>query len=224
MKTRREYVRPLLPSIRHGGEALVLGEQAVRVIWQAQDRRLLLDANLSPSPSSFRRVKSGRSGVVATLKPRSAPGASVGRSNRHERSPRDLSPAAARGLWVQRGGGDRALFGAAWRQSRLFARRSSKRARAACTATISPITTSSIPNSGPRPTMHRWSTPFAAKGSGEFSTSPITWAYGAPTIRCGLTFWNGGRSPDMRAGSTSIGRPNRASCWRLCLARNMARN
>ena len=47
IKTRREYVRPLLPYIRHGGEALVLGEQAVRVAWQAQDRRLLLDANLS---------------------------------------------------------------------------------------------------------------------------------------------------------------------------------
>ena len=47
LKARREHVRPLLPYIRHGGESLVLGEQAVRVVWQARDRRLLLDANLS---------------------------------------------------------------------------------------------------------------------------------------------------------------------------------
>ena len=47
LDARREHVRPLLPSIRHGGEARVLGEQAVRVVWQARDRRLLLDANLS---------------------------------------------------------------------------------------------------------------------------------------------------------------------------------
>ena len=53
LDTRREYVRPLLPSIQHGGEALVLGEQAVRVTWRAGDSLLLLDANLSP-----RRVES----------------------------------------------------------------------------------------------------------------------------------------------------------------------
>jgi len=47
VKTRREYVRPLLPYIQHGGEALVVGEQAVRVMWPAGERRLLLDANLS---------------------------------------------------------------------------------------------------------------------------------------------------------------------------------
>ena len=48
LDTRREYVRPLLPSIEHGGDALVLGEQAVRVTWRAGDSLLLLDANLSP--------------------------------------------------------------------------------------------------------------------------------------------------------------------------------
>ena len=47
LETRREYVRPLLPSIQHAGEALVLGEQAVRVSWRAGDLRLVLDANLS---------------------------------------------------------------------------------------------------------------------------------------------------------------------------------
>ena len=47
LDARRDHVRPLLPYIRHGGESRVLGEQAVRVVWQAQDRRLLLDANLS---------------------------------------------------------------------------------------------------------------------------------------------------------------------------------
>jgi maltooligosyltrehalose trehalohydrolase len=49
LKTRREHVRPLLPYIRRCGDWLVLGEQAVRVAWRAQDRRLVLDANLSPS-------------------------------------------------------------------------------------------------------------------------------------------------------------------------------
>jgi len=53
LKTRREHVRPLLPLIRHGGEALVLGEQAVRVTWRAGESRLALDANLSPHRVSF---------------------------------------------------------------------------------------------------------------------------------------------------------------------------
>ena len=53
LKTRRDHIQPLLPSIRVGGEALVAGEQAVRVIWQAGGRRLVLDANLSSSPVEF---------------------------------------------------------------------------------------------------------------------------------------------------------------------------
>jgi maltooligosyltrehalose trehalohydrolase len=53
LKIRREIVQPLLPSIRHGGEALVLGEQAVRVTWQAGERRLVLDANLSANLVAF---------------------------------------------------------------------------------------------------------------------------------------------------------------------------
>jgi maltooligosyltrehalose trehalohydrolase len=53
LKTRREIVQPLLPSIRHGGQALVVGEQAVRVIWRAGERRLVLDANLSSSTLTF---------------------------------------------------------------------------------------------------------------------------------------------------------------------------
>jgi len=57
LKTRRDFIRPLLPSIRHGGEALVVGEQAVRVTWRARERRLLLDANLSPSRVEFPPVK-----------------------------------------------------------------------------------------------------------------------------------------------------------------------
>jgi maltooligosyltrehalose trehalohydrolase len=47
LDARRDHVRPLLPDIRQGGEARVLGAEAVRVVWQAQDRRLILDANLS---------------------------------------------------------------------------------------------------------------------------------------------------------------------------------
>jgi maltooligosyltrehalose trehalohydrolase len=49
LNARREHVRPLTPSIQQGGETLVLGEQAVRVVWRAQNSLLLLDANLSPS-------------------------------------------------------------------------------------------------------------------------------------------------------------------------------
>jgi malto-oligosyltrehalose trehalohydrolase len=55
--TRRNFVQPLLPSIRHGGEALVVGEQAVRVTWQAGKRRLVLDANLSSRPIEFPAVE-----------------------------------------------------------------------------------------------------------------------------------------------------------------------
>jgi maltooligosyltrehalose trehalohydrolase len=53
LKTRREHVRPILPEIRHGGEALVVGDEAVRVTWRARERRLVLDANLSSSPVAF---------------------------------------------------------------------------------------------------------------------------------------------------------------------------
>jgi maltooligosyltrehalose trehalohydrolase len=53
LRTRREVVQPLLPSIRNGGEALVVGEQAVRVTWLAGERRLVLDANLSASSVEF---------------------------------------------------------------------------------------------------------------------------------------------------------------------------
>jgi maltooligosyltrehalose trehalohydrolase len=48
LNARRENVRPLTPFIQHGGHALVLGEQALRVAWRAQDSLLVLDANLSP--------------------------------------------------------------------------------------------------------------------------------------------------------------------------------
>jgi maltooligosyltrehalose trehalohydrolase len=48
LDARRQYVRPLTPLIHHGGEPLVLGEQAVRVTWRAQESLLVLDANLSP--------------------------------------------------------------------------------------------------------------------------------------------------------------------------------
>ena len=53
LKARREFVQPLLPFIRHGGEALVVGEQAVRVTWRAHERRLVLDANLSSNFVAF---------------------------------------------------------------------------------------------------------------------------------------------------------------------------
>ncbi len=53
LTVRRDFVRLLLPSIRHGGEALVVGEQALRVTWRAGERRLVLDANLSASRVEF---------------------------------------------------------------------------------------------------------------------------------------------------------------------------
>jgi maltooligosyltrehalose trehalohydrolase len=53
LAARSEHVRPLLPRIEHGGEAAMLGEQAVRVSWRAGRRRLVLDANLSGSRVNF---------------------------------------------------------------------------------------------------------------------------------------------------------------------------
>ena len=53
LAARREHVRPLLPQIERGGEAAVVGEQAVRVFWRARNRRLVLDANLSEAPVRF---------------------------------------------------------------------------------------------------------------------------------------------------------------------------
>ncbi len=50
---RRQHVRPLLPRIERGGEFSVFGEQAVRVIWRAGDKRLTLDANLSDGRAAF---------------------------------------------------------------------------------------------------------------------------------------------------------------------------
>ena len=42
--TRRERVWPLLPHIERGGEAELLGEQALRVAWRAGTQRLIFDA------------------------------------------------------------------------------------------------------------------------------------------------------------------------------------
>ena len=53
LDARREHVRPLLPSIQRGGDALVLGEQAVRVTWRAGDSLL---APRRQSLASPRRV------------------------------------------------------------------------------------------------------------------------------------------------------------------------
>jgi malto-oligosyltrehalose trehalohydrolase len=53
LKARREHVRPLLQHIERGGEAELHGEQAVRIAWRAETRRLILDANLCDSPVRF---------------------------------------------------------------------------------------------------------------------------------------------------------------------------
>jgi maltooligosyltrehalose trehalohydrolase len=53
LNARRERVRPLLPEIERGGDAVVQGEQAVRVAWRAGACRLRLDANLSDGRVTF---------------------------------------------------------------------------------------------------------------------------------------------------------------------------
>ena len=58
LAVRREHVRPLLPRFERGGEAVVLGDQAVRVAWSTGTRRLILDCNLSGSRGSFPVVDS----------------------------------------------------------------------------------------------------------------------------------------------------------------------
>ena len=58
LAARREHVRPLLPRFERGGEAVVLGDQAVRVAWSTGTRRLILDCNLSGSRRSFPVVDS----------------------------------------------------------------------------------------------------------------------------------------------------------------------
>jgi maltooligosyltrehalose trehalohydrolase len=53
LAARREHVRLLLPYIERGGEAVLQGEQALRVAWRAGTRRLILDANLSGTRVEF---------------------------------------------------------------------------------------------------------------------------------------------------------------------------
>ena len=53
LAARREYVRPLLPEIEHGGQSSILGDQAVRVVWRSGESRLVLDANLSDRGVAF---------------------------------------------------------------------------------------------------------------------------------------------------------------------------
>jgi maltooligosyltrehalose trehalohydrolase len=52
LAARRTYVRPLVLEIGRAGEWVALGEEAVRVMWMAGARRLVLDANLSDKPVS----------------------------------------------------------------------------------------------------------------------------------------------------------------------------
>ena len=85
-------------------------------------------------------------------------------------------------------------------------RPSSRPGPAACTATTSPTTTSSIPNLD-GDDFAAMSAPSAITASGRSSTScPTIWASAAPTIRCGSTCWNGAPTPITPAGSTSTGR------------------
>jgi maltooligosyltrehalose trehalohydrolase len=53
LAARRKWVRPLIGEIRRGGSAQVVGEQAVRIVWSAGARLLVLDANLSTSAIAF---------------------------------------------------------------------------------------------------------------------------------------------------------------------------
>ena len=53
IRTRRRFVRPLLRSIERGGDGQVIGASAVRLVWRAGGRRLVLDANLADRRSAF---------------------------------------------------------------------------------------------------------------------------------------------------------------------------
>ena len=50
LETRREYVRPLLPSIQRGARRSFSASKRCASRWRAGDRRLVLDANLSARP------------------------------------------------------------------------------------------------------------------------------------------------------------------------------
>ena len=65
LDARREYVRPLTPSIQHGGDALMLGEQAVRVAWRAQDSRARPRRQSLASPH---RVSAGQRSSLLALR------------------------------------------------------------------------------------------------------------------------------------------------------------
>ena len=53
LQTRRRWIAPLLPRIRRGGSAQVVGGEGVRVVWPAGDRALALDVNLSQREIAF---------------------------------------------------------------------------------------------------------------------------------------------------------------------------
>jgi maltooligosyltrehalose trehalohydrolase len=53
LAARRKHVRPLIADIERGGEAIEIGDQAVRVRWTAGKSRLILDANLEDRAQGF---------------------------------------------------------------------------------------------------------------------------------------------------------------------------
>ena len=222
--------RPLLPDIRQRRRgARFWATEAVRVVWQAPDARGSCSTPTSRRERSTSPIgQDSHSGAAARRKRVRPLERALERERDHERSPRDLPAAIARRLRLQRGGGDRALSRAARRQPCLSARRSSRRGRAARTATTSPITPSSIPNSGPRPTIAAMIEAFRARGPrahSRFRAQP----YGRRRRRQSALARRArmGAGSAMPAGSTSTGarcRDERQSCSRRCSARNMARS
>jgi maltooligosyltrehalose trehalohydrolase len=53
LKTRREQIAPLIPLISRAGCFDIFGESAIRVYWEAGDKTLILEANLSSEPIGY---------------------------------------------------------------------------------------------------------------------------------------------------------------------------
>ena len=120
LAARREHVRPLLPAIERGGEAIVLGEQAVRVAWRAGSPPARPRRQPVRCPDRLsRRPKA----LVLALRRRGRRVRALERAL--ERGVVTIVPRATyrlqlrAGFGFKRGGGDRALSRAARRQPRL---------------------------------------------------------------------------------------------------------
>ena len=242
LAVRRRHIVPLLSSLSQGGEFSIVDQGALVVRWRgAGGAELTLMANLSA------RASAGISG--RTRQP-----AVAGRPRRRRRHVLALEPALDRAqltsrIRATRHNPARHLPPAAATGLRLRARR--RRWRRTCRPSAS-VTSTCRRTSRRAPGSthgydivdHRQLNPAARRRgrvpahvrvaasstrSVRSSTScPITWAWAAPTIRCGSMCSNGGRMPRTPAGSISTGTRSDATCttrsWCRCSATSTASN